>query len=191
MIVQDQFVWYCWRCLLELWAFGWQWWAPCNIVRHTDHRGVLVRRAVVCVNCALKAGRQSGCRSHGKGEGVRHSSGQSPWGCQGWIPLFVRLSLRLSGNSREQEFWQLQNPPSCDSHGGDRAGNLTVAMSPWVSSHKEKHSSFLRAEYEMSPSVLTHIPPGSAIGVVHLHISNMAFPCCVCLWTSLSDLLQF
>lgn len=42
----------------------------------------------------------------------------------------------------------------------------------------------------MSPAVLRHIPLDSAIGVMQLSISSMAFPYCISLSTLLSDLLQ-
>lgn len=160
MIVQDQFVSCCWRCLTCR--------LNCECLGGSGEQCVTFWGARISPVCwwgelwsvwtvPVEAGRQSGCRSSGEARLVSDPSGQSPWGCQGCIPPFVSLSPRLSGNSGEQEFWQLQNPLSCESHGGDRAGELTAAMTPWVSSHGDKESTLPFQELGMKQVPLTFL----------------------------------
>lgn len=77
----------------ELWVFGRQWWAVCHILRRTDLTGVLVRRAVIRVNCACRSweavwlvGRPGWCLT---------PQGRAHGGVRGAFPL---LSACLQGS---------------------------------------------------------------------------------------------
>lgn len=82
--------------LLELWVFGRPWWAACDILRRTDHSGVLVRRAVVCVSCATRSWGTVWLQKLWRGWATAWLLRQNPWSVRGAFPL---LSAYLPGSA--------------------------------------------------------------------------------------------
>lgn len=162
----------------ELWGFARQWWAVCSILRHTDHSGLLVRRAVGCASCAPRSWEAIWLQKRWGGQAGAWPLRAEHMGVSGVHSLFCQPVSEARWKKR-------------------KTGVLTAAKSPLLwkpwrrlsrgaycsreslglqSQGQRKHPSFLRAGYEMNLSVPTLIPPGSAIGVALVKVSNMSFP---------------